>query len=334
MTQNVINEGIEIFNSLQEELHKATGEIIVVSAWFTDQKLLDSLVQKAKEGLPVKVALSVNKDNERLDFTELSKSGGSVYWVEKKGYGMLHDKYCVIDGKIAFHGSYNWTNNAKNNNKESVIKTDHKETVEQLSEQFQELTSEIKPNFKKKKILDKILDFQKNKESDKIEITEPKEAVKTHKTTQYDSIDEIFESIISAEIKKTNREELKERAYTQAKEVSGDSQIITKSMDSLYHIFISDKSENESNKEHLISKIDKKSEELIQDIHTDRDEQMVSKEIYFNTEEKGLNLQRINLEGKKEIKQNELTQIENHKIPEIEKKIEINKNKDKIKLKK
>ncbi|WCC41841.1 phospholipase D-like domain-containing protein [Tenacibaculum finnmarkense] len=142
MKQIVINQGTEIFEAIQHEIRNATKEILVVSAWFTDEMLLSELTKKAKLGLMVKVALSENKDNEKLDFTELIKNGGAVNRVKKKGYGMLHEKYCVIDQKIAFHGSYNWTNNAKKNNTESVIKTDHKYTVNQLISQFKMLNNE------------------------------------------------------------------------------------------------------------------------------------------------------------------------------------------------
>ena len=135
MNQSVI-KGKEIFTEINSNLLNSEKEILVVSAWFTDQQLLDTLIKKAKEGVSVKVIVANTKDNEKLDFGKLTSVGGAVTWVKKKGYGMLHEKYCVIDKKIAFHGSYNWTNNAKRNNSESVIFTDHSDTVNQLISDF------------------------------------------------------------------------------------------------------------------------------------------------------------------------------------------------------
>ncbi|WP_370407619.1 phospholipase D-like domain-containing protein [Tenacibaculum dicentrarchi] len=341
MKQIVINQGTGIFEAIQHEIRNATKEILVVSAWFTDEILLSELTKKAALGLTVKVALSENKDNEKLDFTELIKNGGTVNRVKKKGYGMLHEKYCVIDQKIAFHGSYNWTNNAKKNNTESVIKTDHKYTVNQLITQFKMLNNEKEtlllkndytPNLIKKFLKPKIK--EKREEEKEVvlvnqELKEPEAKPETKVEFSFNAvndIDEMFESIISSEIKKTNRNEIKEMAYSQAQEVSGDSQIITKSMDSLYHLFISDKNENEINKEVLLSKIDNKVLELNQNTNTQKDDKIHSLEIEINTEEKNLNFQKTALEGKIEAKESKKKNVLEQIIPDF--KAKITKEKD------
>jgi len=322
MEQIVINDGVEIFNSIQEELTNATNEIIVVSAWFTDEQLLKTLEEKAMQGLRVSVAIAKNKDNEKLDFSSLENYGATVTIIKQKGYGMLHDKYCIIDRKIAFHGSYNWTNNAKKNNKESVIKTNHKNTINQLISQFNMLNQEPEsiPLEEKgyKSIVNRLFKHNKIKDIATPPITEQQ----IDKANENGDVDEIFKSIISAELKKTNRVDIKDNAYSQSKEVSGDPQVITKSMDSLFYLFISDKDNNDAKKELLIKKIDDKVSELTQNIITKQDERVNSIEIETISEEKDLNLQKTTIEGKKSLLVNEKNQIEKNDIPKIENQID------------
>ncbi|MDO3694732.1 phospholipase D-like domain-containing protein [Wenyingzhuangia sp. chi5] len=121
-----------MFNSLSQSLNNAKENIIIVTAWFTDQQLLDILVEKQKDGIPVSVVIGDNKDNEKLDFNELLKLGGMITKIKGKGYGMKHQKYCIIDNDTGFDGSYNWTVNTRKNNSESVIKTNHKLMIENL----------------------------------------------------------------------------------------------------------------------------------------------------------------------------------------------------------
>ena len=141
MKQSVL-KGEEIFIHLSQSLKSAQKRIIVVTAWFTDQELLDILLLKQKEGVSVSIVIGENKDNEKLNFKEIIASGGSLTRIKVRGYGMMHQKYCVVDNSIGFHGSYNWTVNARKNNSESVIRTDHKATVQDLLNDFEKLNME------------------------------------------------------------------------------------------------------------------------------------------------------------------------------------------------
>ncbi|MFI2744242.1 phospholipase D-like domain-containing protein [Zhouia sp. PK063] len=331
MTQSVINDGLQIFHEIQTELLRASEEILVVSAWFTDEELLHALVVKAKQQVKVRVAVAKNNNNEKISFSELEKAGGEVIWVKPKGYGILHDKYCVIDGKVAIHGSYNWTNNAKKNNKESVIKTNHKETIESLVHEFNELTSDVEqqvtsPEKARKSIGFKLIQklFKKSKIEEHLDTTSSIDQEKEKETfkPKISDIDEIFQSIISAELKKTNREEIKQRAYIQAREVSGDAKVIGKSMDSLYHIFVSDKDENSAKKEHLLHKIDDKVAELTQMEITNTDVKLHSLEVEINATEKDIQLRQTDLKGKKDILKKEIEYLEETRDKEFQESIE------------
>src|SRR5690606_12959957 len=80
-----------------------------------------------------------NPENEKLPFSTLQGGPNSVLKVKNVGYGMMHQKFCIIDGNRALHGSYNWSVNARNNNHESIITTNHPETVKSLIDTFYQI---------------------------------------------------------------------------------------------------------------------------------------------------------------------------------------------------
>ena len=320
MNQTLL-KGDQIYTSLVESLKSAKYNIVVVTAWFTDDSLLQILNSKVKENLDVSIIIGDNKDNTKLNFKEFESLGGKLTRIKGKGFGIMHQKYCVIDSKTAFHGSYNWTINARMNNSESVIKTDHSNTIKELLEDFK--------NFKMKtKNLETDIQEHKGSWLDKI-IGRfiPKNGAEANpekmngQKSEDVSIDEIFKSIISAEIKKTNRGEIKEMAYNQAKEVSGDSQVITKFMDSLYHLFISDKSQQDINKEKLLKKIDDKVSEVSQGINAEKDKKIDSAEIEMQSQQKEIERQKNDREGRIAIKENEKKHITDNSIQQKENEI-------------
>ena len=308
MKQSVL-KGEDIFINISQSLKNSTKSIIVVSAWFTDQELLDILLTKQKEGIKVSVVIGDNKDNEKLNFKELISSGGNFTKIKGKGYGMMHQKYCVIDEKECYHGSYNWTVNARKNNSESVIKTDHNSTIQDLLNDFNKLTmkeEETEENTEletKKSFLNKLLSkvsLQKEKpntqnDNDNIEIDR-----------NDISIDEVFKSIISAEAKKTDVDSLKKKGFDLSKEVSGDHNVLTKAMDSLYHLYIADNAENVKLKEKLTQKIEKKKDGLIQLEEMDRVKKTASDELFELTMQKEYTFERSNFTKEIELNNKEI----------------------------
>ena len=51
----------------------------------------------------------------------------------------MHDKFAVFDGKEAFTGSYNWTNNDEHNNCENALFTDEPKVVQAYQKEFEVL---------------------------------------------------------------------------------------------------------------------------------------------------------------------------------------------------
>jgi len=136
----VVNEAHfqDIQNQILIALDNARVSIRVVMAWFTNELLLNKLVEKQKQGIDIKVALyddGVNKkhgvDLSQLPHTLIKRGTGG---------GLMHDKFCIIDNQIVITGSYNWTNNAEFRNDENIIVANDPEQATNYSEEFRRLT--------------------------------------------------------------------------------------------------------------------------------------------------------------------------------------------------
>lgn len=114
------------FSGIQEmlidELNKASKQIDIAVAWFTNHEIYDVLLAKAPK---VKVRLIIINDdvNNRfggLDFQDLINAHGEFYFAEQKN--TMHNKYCIIDNKVLITGSFNYTYWADSINDENVIR--------------------------------------------------------------------------------------------------------------------------------------------------------------------------------------------------------------------
>jgi len=110
-------------NNYQQEIQSifetATNSIQVAVSWFTDEFLINSLIKKANK---VHIELLLSSDEVNLlrhkNLKQLQLAGAKVRKIgaDSAIHGeFMHSKFFIIDGKYAYGGSYNFTNNAKSN---------------------------------------------------------------------------------------------------------------------------------------------------------------------------------------------------------------------------
>ena len=109
-----------IKTKLLAEIGAARQSLTAAVAWFTDRDLLAALVARQRAGVPVVLALTRDAINEALDFTALTAAGGRVFHIQGV---LMHNKFCVIDGRDVITGSYNWTYRAAHENYENIVLT-------------------------------------------------------------------------------------------------------------------------------------------------------------------------------------------------------------------
>jgi phosphatidylserine/phosphatidylglycerophosphate/cardiolipin synthase-like enzyme len=116
---------------IRREIDQSKQELLVAVYAFTHDELAEALVKAKKRGVNVQVIIDREFDatNERSKgkFFESQKiplrriSGGRAPAAPEKEAGLMHQKFAVIDRRIVFTGSYNWTRSADNLNDENLL---------------------------------------------------------------------------------------------------------------------------------------------------------------------------------------------------------------------
>ncbi|QHS56528.1 hypothetical protein GWR56_13625 [Mucilaginibacter sp. 14171R-50] len=239
--QQVINDNKEIYAKIQGELFAAQSEILIATAWFTDEDLFNIVLSKLAEGVHIEIIIADNQENEKLDFALLTAKGALVYKIKNSGYGSMNQKFCVIDKRIALHGSYNWSVNAKKNNQESIISTNHQETISSLIDNFDSLKTKIIKQSNEPEPLVR----------EKAKVIAPENALKAGA-----EFEKVLDSMIAAEVGSFDRKLLREQGFERSKLNSGDHQVLYKSFDTVYSVFINDIDIIDDKKKRLQTKID------------------------------------------------------------------------------
>lgn len=119
----VIFEDIE--QRILKEIEDAHYAIFVSVAWFTNKKLFNALLDKAKNNCYVSIIIQLDEINSQsgIDYAQI-KVGRSECFMISKDAELLHEKFCVIDFKKVITGSYNWTYKASYNSENILILND------------------------------------------------------------------------------------------------------------------------------------------------------------------------------------------------------------------
>ena len=115
-----------IFDNIEQrilkEIEEAHCAIFVSVAWFTNKKLFNALLEKAKNNCYVSIIIQLDEINSQsgIDHT-LIRVGRSECFMISKDAELLHEKFCVIDFNKVITGSYNWTYKASHNSENILI---------------------------------------------------------------------------------------------------------------------------------------------------------------------------------------------------------------------
>lgn len=112
------------------EIDQAKKELLVAVYAFTHDELANALVQAKKRGVTVQVVIDrefdAGNDRSKGKFFEaqkipLRRLSGLRPAGQDKDAGLMHQKFAVIDRRIVFTGSYNWTRSADSSNDENLL---------------------------------------------------------------------------------------------------------------------------------------------------------------------------------------------------------------------
>lgn len=329
--QDSLSDADEILARIKTELYNAQSEILVAMAWFTNPELFEILEKKAEEQVKISVIVSDQPDNEKLDFEALRRMGVRFNRIKNIGYGMMHLKFCVIDRQLAISGSYNWSNNAKNNH-EQVLVTTFPKTVDELVTTFFKIENRIEKinNGVSMEDIEKEeqseLEQRLNNSSQKSTFSQKEELSFQEKSLK--DFQDVLTSIIATEVGSFDKNLLKANAYQRAQENQGDHQILPQALDSLYSNFINDIEVIEEKKTRLKTRIEEQQKLSIGNVEIRTENEIESLTSRLNAETKNTNdlintLEKSTDEKKFTIKSNTETEIPflQNKIDLVRKKI-------------
>jgi phosphatidylserine/phosphatidylglycerophosphate/cardiolipin synthase-like enzyme len=121
---------------------KETIDVAVFS--FTEQKIVDALVEAAENGVKVRVIVDKStvtllmKCLANIELANVEPGKFEVLVLKKKAINLMHNKFAVFDSKRIWTGSFNWTKNGNNHNCENVISFENPAVCKKFEDEFQD----------------------------------------------------------------------------------------------------------------------------------------------------------------------------------------------------
>lgn len=140
---DLITNGTEIKQRIISEITKATDNVYVAVAWFTDRDIANAIINAKNRNVVVDIILSSNANNEEV--TRMLKGANISVHAFDTGdtRGLMHHKFCLFDNKISINGSFNFSYNASKNNVENIVVSDDTSLYAQFLTEFEQLKYNI-----------------------------------------------------------------------------------------------------------------------------------------------------------------------------------------------
>lgn len=136
--------GTDILEIIIDLLDQAKSSLDLCVFTITDSRLANHIFKAAGRGVKVRI---LTDDRKTFDhgsaIYDLNKAGIQVK-IDHSQYHM-HHKFGIIDQKIAFTGSFNWTYTASKHNQENLLVTSKNTIIRQYAEEFEKLWEEMYP---------------------------------------------------------------------------------------------------------------------------------------------------------------------------------------------
>src|ERR1035437_11022315 len=120
------------------EIRKASQTIDIAMYYLSSRDIAKALVQASDNNVRVRIVLDQSQEIESASKSGyLIKQGIKVRY--HLGFGLMHNKFAIIDGKSLITGSFNWTLTAEERNEENLLIITDQETIEKYKERFKYL---------------------------------------------------------------------------------------------------------------------------------------------------------------------------------------------------
>lgn len=134
--------GEECLNAILSQIKGSTQKINICLFTISDDRISNTLMDKHKLGIPVKVITDNDKIYDKgSDIAKLVDAGISVKVDITDKH--MHHKFALFDNKTTLTGSYNWTRSAERYNHENILITQSEGVYRSFDREFKKLWSEL-----------------------------------------------------------------------------------------------------------------------------------------------------------------------------------------------
>lgn len=135
----------QIRTELMTYIENSSSDICLAVAWFTHRDLFQAILNALDRNVKVSIILIddiINRGPNGLEFSTFLTKGGQIRFMNARET-LMHNKFCLFDGKTLITGSYNWTYSAESRNAENIIATDEENVCRAFREQFNKLWNDL-----------------------------------------------------------------------------------------------------------------------------------------------------------------------------------------------
>lgn len=126
-------------NRLSQKISGAKTTVDVAIYSFTSEEIKTALINAKNNGVTVRVLFDAGQAKSQYSVDEkLQNAGISVKRMDLER-GILHDKFAVIDSQTVATGSFNYSNNADEYNKENLVFIADAAIARQYTAEFENL---------------------------------------------------------------------------------------------------------------------------------------------------------------------------------------------------
>lgn len=134
--------GTDILESISDILKQAKQTLDICVFTITDERLANDILYCHQSGIKVRIITDDEKMYDHGSAIRGLKNAGIPVKIDHSRYHM-HHKFGIIDSRIVFTGSFNWTYTASNHNQENLLITTNHDIVKQYKEQYELLWNEM-----------------------------------------------------------------------------------------------------------------------------------------------------------------------------------------------
>jgi len=135
------------------EIRKAAQTIDIAMYYLSSRDIAQALVRASQKGVVIRVVLDQGQEIEAASKSGyLIKHGFNIRY--HLGFGLMHNKFAIFDGKSLITGSFNWTLTAQERNEENLLIITDEKTIEKYKERFEYLWNTSRPDSRNTKGLD------------------------------------------------------------------------------------------------------------------------------------------------------------------------------------